>query len=228
MEYFSNRIEKYLLILQNSISVPPGISVLNPYINTETMSYCNSFYSKYYNDNNKRLFLFGINPGRLGAGLTGIGFTDPFHLSDKCRIENILSKKKELSSTFIYELIEAYGGVDLFFSKFFITSICPLGFVKNKKNINYYDDKELIRSTEPFIVKAMENQIALGAIQSACICFGEGKNYKYFSSLNEKYKWFDKIYPLPHPRYILQYKRKSKLVYLDKYIKTLQKTEQHK
>ena len=193
----------------------------------DTMSYCSSFYSKYYNDKHKRFFVFGINPGRLGAGLTGIGFTDPFHLSNNCGIQNNLSKKKELSSTFIYEVIDAYGGVEMFFSKYFITSICPLGFIKNKKNINYYDDKGLLKTTEPFIVNAMKEQLGLGAIQSACICLGEGKNYKIFSGLNDKYQWFDKIYPLPHPRYILQYKRKDIHMYLDKYMRTLQKVEQH-
>ena len=147
MECFSFFFKKYLLTLQKSISVPTDISVLNPYINTDTINCCHSFYSNYYNDNNKRFFLFGINPGRLGAGLTGIGFTDPFHLSSICGIDNVLSKKKELSSSFIYEVIELYGGVELFLSKFFITSICPLGFVKNNKNINYYDDKELLKST---------------------------------------------------------------------------------
>ena len=73
----------------------------------------------------------------------------------------------------------------------------------------------------------MSLQIKLGAKRTASICFGEGKNYKYFSKLNEKYNWFDRIYPLPHPRYILQYKRKYKNMYLDKYIDTLHEIEQY-
>jgi hypothetical protein len=44
------------------------------------MKICSSFYQKYYADNKKRSLIIGINPGRFGAGVTGIPFTDPIRL----------------------------------------------------------------------------------------------------------------------------------------------------
>jgi hypothetical protein len=47
-------------------------------------------------------------------------------------------------------VINAYGGPAVFYKRFFIGSVCPLGFVKNGKNINYYDDKELQQTVTAF------------------------------------------------------------------------------
>ena len=66
----------------------------------------------------------GINPGRFGGGLTGISFTDPVALKKYCGIDNQLRNKEELSSKFVYEVINHFGGVNKFFSKVF--SFCSL------------------------------------------------------------------------------------------------------
>jgi hypothetical protein len=88
----------------------------------------------------------GINPGRFGAGVTGIPFTDTKRLEEKCwlTIEGLTTY--EPSSVFVYDVIEAYGGVEKFYSDYYISSVCPLGFVKfNEKgkeiNYNYYDSR---------------------------------------------------------------------------------------
>ncbi|MBK9960964.1 MAG: DUF4918 family protein [Saprospiraceae bacterium] len=39
--------------------------------------------------------------------------------------------------------------------------------------------------------------------------------------LNEKHHWFKEIQALPHPRFIMQYKRKYKLAYIQKYLDML-------
>ena len=39
---------------------------------------------------------------------------------------------------------------------------------------------------------------------------GKGTNYKFLKKLNEDHQFFDKVIPLPHPRWIMQYRRKSK------------------
>ena len=54
-----------------------------------------------------------------------------------------------------------------------------------------------------------------------CICLGEGANFKYFSALNAQYGFFDEILPLPHPRWIMQYRRKTKTVFVDRYLEVL-------
>ena len=71
-------------------SVPKSIQILDPYSNKESVRVTKLFYKKFFNDHNKRILLFGINPGRLGGGLTGIPFTDPYHLEKSCGISTKL------------------------------------------------------------------------------------------------------------------------------------------
>ncbi len=47
-----------------------------------------------------------------------------------CGIENDLAEKAELSSHFIYAVVEAYGGASAFYYDFFITAMSPLGFTR--------------------------------------------------------------------------------------------------
>ena len=108
----------------------------------------------------------GLAEGPAGpAGTTGISFTDPINLENACGIPNKLEKRFELSSQYIYEVIAAYGEPETFFKKFFLTSVCPLGFTKNGKNINYYDDKELLRGTIGFIIETIEKQIEIHIVK---------------------------------------------------------------
>ena len=78
--------------------LPDGIEVLNPFTNKKVLEFNDLFYNKYYNDQYDRTFLIGINPGRLGAGVTGIPFTDPIRLQEILGFNNELNKKSELSS----------------------------------------------------------------------------------------------------------------------------------
>jgi len=180
-----------------------------------------TFYTKYFSDQRKRIFLFGINPGRFGSGLTGISFTDPVALREKCGIENQLGNKKELSSEFIYRVIDAYGGAEKFYKDFFITAVCPLGFMKGDKNFNYYDDMKLMLAVTPFIQETFSQQIELGARKEALICIGSGQNRKFIELLNQQVGYFDKIISLEHPRFIMQYKRKKLDSYIDQYLSVL-------
>jgi hypothetical protein len=195
--------------------LPDDVDILNPYSHPETMAACEAFYTKFYNDHKNRRIIFGINPGRFGAGVTGIPFTDPVHLEKDCGIPNDFDKKPELSSQFIYLLIENMGGVIPFYRHYFIGAVSPLGFVKNGKNYNYYDDRLLERSLKPFIIKNMVMQVTLGIRTDKCFCLGNGKNFIYLQRLNDELKIFDEIIPLPHPRWVMQYRRKQLQSFLD-------------
>jgi hypothetical protein len=164
------------------------------------------------------LFLIGINPGRFGAGVTGIPFTDPVRLESICEIPNDLGKRQELSSVFVYEMIEEFGGVNAFYSKVFFTSVSPLGFVKDGVNLNYYDIPEVRDYLEPYMVSSLRQQIEMGAIGKVAFSMGKGKNFKYLQYLNQKYHLFDKVEPLPHPRWVMQYRLKKKTDFIDEYI----------
>lgn len=180
------------------------------------------FLNKYYNDNNPRRLLFGINPGRFGGGITGINFTAPRQLRDNCGIDHPLGRSSELSAEFIYEVIEQYGGPAKFYSDHFISAVSPLGFTKNGINMNYYDDKKLQKAITPFITENIKKQLGFGFKRDHCICIGGEKNFKFFRALNREYDFFEEITPLPHPRFILQYRRKQKNLYIEQYLAALQ------
>ena len=202
-------------------SLPHAVEILNPFKVAETYQLSKSFYQKYYSDNKPRLFLIGINPGRFGAGITGVPFTDPIRLEDKCGISNDLHKRQELSSIFVYDVIEAFGGADAFYSRVFFTSVSPLGFVKDGVNINYYDIPELRDFLEPYMVKSLRQQISMGAITRVAYSMGKGQNLKYLQYLNSKYNLFDDIQPLPHPRWVMQYRLKRKAEFIDEYVEKI-------
>ncbi len=204
--------------------LPPGIRIMNPFKEFDgTMQIADTFYHKYYNDHAPRHIILGINPSRLGAGLTGIPFTDPKRLVKECGIQYTGRVTHEPSSVFMYEMIHAYGGVERFYQHFYINSPCPLGFTSigingNEKNYNYYDSKELITAVKGFMIESIRKLLALGIHTDTCFCLGTGKNEKFLNKLNAEHAFFKKIVPLEHPRFIMQYKNASKQHYIDKYI----------
>lgn len=218
-------IAEKILSFNNSLSIkanlPDDVDVLFPFNSELVKNATAKFYNKYYNDEKERIVLLGINPGRFGAGVTGIPFTDPIRLEQECGIDNEFAKKPELSAEFIYKIIGEFGGPKKFYSKYLISSLCPLGFTRNGKNLNYYDDKKLEKSLDGFIVDTLEQQINFGLNTKICFCLGEGKNYKYFTKLNQEHNFFEEIIPLAHPRYIMQYKRKKLDGYILAYIEKL-------
>jgi hypothetical protein len=156
--------------------------------------------------------------------MTGVSFTDPIKLETICGIPNTFAKKAELSADFIYTMISAYGGPDKFYKNFFISAVSPLGFTKDGKNINYYDDAKLQTAIVPFVISSINQLIKIGANQNVCYCIGEGKNHQFLTKLNEEHKWFREIVPLAHPRFIMQYKRKHIDAYVKDYLKKLNRT----
>jgi uracil DNA glycosylase superfamily protein len=210
----SDAILRFLREIHPNFQLPDGIFCMVPQSNAETWQLMQTFYHKYYGDWQSRILIFGINPGRYGGGLTGIPFTDPIRLERVCGIQNPFRKIPELSSEFIYKVIERFGGPDDFYGRFFFSSLSPVGFTKDGKNLNYYDDKKLLHTIGPFIENSIEKQKFMLSVTDRCFCLGEGENFRYFSALNTKKKYFSQIQPLPHPRWIMQYRRKK----LDEYI----------
>jgi Domain of unknown function (DUF4918) len=208
--------------------LPEHIGIMNPYRESEDIrTLCGLFYLKYYGDSNQRKLILGINPGRLGAGATGIPFTDTKRLNDDCGIRYSNFITHEPSSVFIYEMIRAFGGPEAFYSRFYINSVCPLGFIKvdgNKTvNYNYYDSRELEIVMKDFIIQNIKKQIDLSGSDQVCYCLGTGKNFNFLKKLNDEYRFFGEIIPLEHPRYIMQYKNKYKEQYIDDYLQKLNK-----
>ena len=225
MTTFGNRAFDFLNSLQPNFSIPDKIDCLLPFESDEVKIVNQVFYEKYFNDNNSRIAILGINPGRFGAGITGVNFTDPIKLESNLGIKNTFIKRNELSSDFVYHVINNFGGPEIFYSKFYISSVCPIGFTSNGKNLNYYDDKTLKKNISEFIIHCLAKQIEIGLKTTKVICLGEGLNFNFLSELNKEYKFFEEIIPLPHPRFIMQYRRKQINDYLEIYLNTLSNQE---
>jgi len=214
---FSIQAIKYFENLKTPKSLNAGIDIINPYKSKDVKNVVKEFYNKFYNDYDKRIFIWGINPGRFGGGLTGISFTDPVALRESCGIENSLGNRKELSSKFIYNVIERFGGNKRFFSKVYLTALYPFAIIKDGKNYNYYDEKFLAEKLKPEIIKTIREQIKFGARKDFTIILGK-KNADYLKTINDKEHFFDEVRALEHPRYIMQYKLKKLKYFTDKYI----------
>jgi hypothetical protein len=217
---FGRRAENFYLNLKKPVNIPDKIEIINPYEDSKVKKTAKKFYDKFFNDNQKRVFIFGINPGRFGGGITGINFTDPVALSSYCGIDNDFGNRRELSSQFVYEIINAFGGVEKFYNKFFVSAIYPLAILNNGKNFNFYDDKKIYMHLKPSILRYMKIQIEFGAKEELVISLGK-KNYTYLKELNSETKYFKRIEFLEHPRFIMQYKRKQLEYYIRKYLALL-------
>lgn len=217
---FGEKVINFYKKLQAPENLPEGVDTLFPFESEVVNLIVEKFNQKYFNDYNPRTFLIGINPGRLGSGVTGIPFTDPIRLEEILGIENNLDKKQELSSNFIYQMIEHLGGADHFYSNFYFTSVSPVGFTKEGKNLNYYDIKDLQDNLEDYMVSTLKEQIQFGA-KPIAYSLGKGKNIAYLKELNKKYKLFEKVEALPHPRWVMQYRLKKLPQILDQFKTTL-------
>jgi hypothetical protein len=223
MKTWAQHLFEFYSSLQPHQNLPNNVQWLYPQRSEEVMHVVQQFLQKYFNDSRKRKLFLGINPGRFGAGVTGVNFTAPKQLTEECGIDHPFKKQSELSAEFIYTMINEYGGPEKFYQQFFIGSVCPLGFVKGGKNINYYDDKQLQEAVTPFIIESIEKQLRFPVDRSRCLCIGGEKNFKYLSGLNVKHKWFSEIIPLPHPRFIMQYRRKQIEPFVKMYLDAIKK-----
>ncbi len=223
----ADNILQYYQELDFTGELPEGIEIMNPFReDPQIMRIALAFYRRFYSDHSNRKLILGINPGRLGAGATGIPFTDPKRLIKFLGIPFEGPQLHEPSSVFIYEVIQAYGGVEAFYRDCYINSMVPLGFVNTESsgkrvNYNYYDNPELLKAVKSFVIWNIKKQKELLGGTRRCICLGAGKNLQQLRKLNQEHQLFDEILSLEHPRYIMQYQQKRKQVYIEKYLQVL-------
>jgi len=210
------------------LGIPEGVGVLDPFNGPkakEVRRIVTLFHRKYYNDDRQRVLMLGINPGRLGAGSTGLPFTDTKRCEGDLHIPVNGLHTHEPSSDFFYRMIRAAGGPEAFYSKVYVHAVCPLGFVKHGPkgpiNLNYYDDKALEEAVTPFVENWLRTLVACGMRTDAVFCIGTGKNAAYFTKLNDRLGLFKRIVPLEHPRFVMQYKAKQLDAYIQKYVSAL-------
>lgn len=211
-------------------ALPKGVGVLDPLQGehaAEVHRIVATFHQRFYADDRPRPVMLGINPGRLGAGSTGLCFTDTKRCESDLGIAVNGFRTHEPSSQFFYRMIAALGGPERFYHQVLVQAVCPLGFVKAGPtgapvNLNYYDDPALQRAITPFVVKWLRDLLATGLRTDVCICIGTGKNLAYLEALNNQHRFFDRIVALEHPRFIMQYRAKRVEEYVEKYVGVLE------
>lgn len=216
-------------LTQKTFSLPQNFKIINPFIGEQKekiLKISTTFYRKYYNDNNKRKLILGSSPARRGSAIIGIPFEEANHLQKETGIliDNFYINKS--SSNFLFDVMEQYGGIKKFYSNFYMNFVCPLGIVKineigKETNFNYYENKELQESLYTFIVDSIRDIINFGIDTSVCYCIGSGENFKFLTEINNKYNFFEKIIPLEHPRFIMQYNKNRKNEFMKKYLDAL-------
>jgi hypothetical protein len=211
-----NLFYDFLTGLNSNFNLPDKIDFINPYTSAGVKTVLKEFCDKYYSSKRKRVLVLGINVGRFGGGITGIPFTDPVALFEVCDIPNSFDKRTELSSRFIYEMINNFGGVKKFYDKFLLSAVCPLGFIKEEKNYNYYDSVGLSLAVNDLIKNSLQCHSEFNVQSDVVVSFGK-KNADHLKRFNEEMKLFKKIIVLEHPRYIMQYKLSKKSDYIQSF-----------
>ncbi len=204
----SDRLLKHVLSFSlKELDLPEGVGVLDPFNGPnaeEVRRIVKVFHRKYYSDNKPRALMLGINPGRLGAGSTGLSFTDTKRCESDLGIPVHGLRTHEPSSDFFYRMIRGAGGPDAFYEKVYVHAICPLGFVKpgpsgREINLNYYDDRALEQAVTPFVTHWLRTLVNCGMRTDVAFCIGTGKNAAYFEKLNASLGLFDRIIALESP-----------------------------
>ena len=201
---------------------PEGITSYNPYIDQNAWRCVSEFFRKFFDDNHARYVLFGINPFKWGAGLTGVPFTDARRLKEKCGIEFNDPASQENAAGFIYEVIDRIGGPEVFYKQFYFNWLCPLGLldskVKGHKGYSYYERANLYHGVKELIANNIAHLLDLGTNRENCIVIGRGKNEQYLRKINDERGFFKNIIPLEHPGYITRYHAGERDRYLKQYV----------
>ena len=222
MSQLSDHLSRFLAGFPPPGMLPLGVEAQNPFREPAVQALAQRFANKFYADHQPRVALLGINPGRLGMGRTGVAFTDPVALRDLCGIANDLPRgRPELSTQFVYRVVEALGGPAEFYRHFFLSSIYPLVLLNKGLNYNYYDSPAVIKALWPDLQKSLRQQVAdFGLRRDVAVSLGR-RNGEFLTKLNKELQLFDKIVVLDHPRYLMQYRRRDLDAHVAKYVEIL-------
>lgn len=218
---FGERFARFVTTLKLDVELPEGFEVLDPYRDEEVRRVVREFCGRYYAGHHPRIGVWGINPGRFGAGVTGLSFTDPVSLRDQLGMATSIEGRRELSAEFIGMVIDAYGGPQRWYHDVFLSALSPLGFVRDGVNINFYDDRALERNIVPFVLDGQRAMIEAGVSKSGCVILGSGKLKSFVERYVQPMIGYDEVHYLDHPRFIMQYRRKQVTSYVERYVTTI-------
>lgn len=222
---FADRLTRFLTEFPLPPPLPENVQAYSPYHEPTPRALFTEFARRYYQGEQPRVALLGINPGRLGNGRTGVAFTDPVALA-AWGIENDLPRRREPSSEFVQAVVQAMGGPQKFYQHFFLGSLYPLVLLREGLNYNFYDSPAVTAALWPSIQEAVRRQTTeVGLARHAAICLGR-RNGQYFTRLNQELQLFDQLHILDHPRFLMQYKRRALAENVARYVEVLESVKQ--
>lgn len=182
------------------------------------MNCMETFWNKFYGPHVPKVVICGINPGRFGAGLTGIPFLDYRSLSEIGF--NMDKKDSEQSSEFFFEVFKKIG-TERFFKSFYVTNFSSVGYSKNGRNINYYDLPDKAKKT----VYANFSTEMKSVNPTHIISLGVSVQYSVRELVKSEAiaKDVDHSLRLAHPSWVMTYRRKNKDMWVDKYVNELER-----
>lgn len=176
------------------------------------------FHERYIKNSKPKIVLCGINPGRFGAGLTGIPFIDFNSLGKMLPfVESITSEK---SAGFFFSVIQEFGIVE-FYKNFHVTNLSWYGFCKCNKgsNVNYYD---LRTDIQRYLIDIFVREIEY--INPEVIIPLSTQVYHELRALKESGEIKAEIGPrLNHPSWITTYRSRELSHWRNQYISVLKK-----
>ena len=222
MSTLASRLPRFLAEFPSPLALQPGIEAQNPFGEPAVQALAQRFADKFFADTRPRVALLGINPGRLGMGRTGVAFTDPVALGEICGITNELPRgRPELSTQFVYRVVEALGGPTEFYQHFFLSSIYPLVLLNQGLNYNYYDSPALLKALWPDLQRSLQQQVQqLHLRRDVAVSLGK-RNGEFLKKLNNELGLFEQIVVLDHPRYLIQYRRRELEAQVARYVAVL-------
>ncbi|MFD7537520.1 uracil-DNA glycosylase family protein [Streptomyces sp. NPDC059819] len=213
-------------LARTTLQLPPGYRALNPFSGPQkerVLEMTTAFYRKYFDDDRPRRLVLGSSPARRGTAVTGVPFEDAQFLSSETGVDVGGYAVSRPSAGFLDDVISRYGGRGRFYSDFVMSFVCPLGLVRTnpegrESNCNFYESKKILGLLRGFLVESLERQIAFGIDTSVCFCIGSSGNFDFLSEVNEGQRFFKKVVPLEHPRFITQYNGARKEEFMEKYL----------
>ena len=210
-EFHETFKEKYSEILRSM-----NIQILSNFIDNKNNIV--EFHKKYVEPNSPKIVICGINPGRNGAGLTGIPFIDFASLSQM--LPCIKKNDWEQSANFFFSIIQEFG-IETFYRNFHVTNISWFGFsrIDKSKNVNYY---EIPTEIQKYLINKFVEEMAF-INPDYIIPLAEHVSWE-LDSLKKQDKIKAKIGTrLNHPAWVMAHRRKDLNTWRKKYVDTLSK-----
>lgn len=199
--------------------LPADLELVNPYEHAERSEAIEAFYAKFFDDNNVRVHILGINPSRMNQTATGVNYTDGFALEEYCGIHNNFSKNRELTSNFFYKVVQAMGGASDFFARVFPWAMMPVTVTKKSNYANYYGN-DVVEDLKDLVEENVRWTSKLPSTGKLVI-LGSGENHKFFEEMQGSPFGYNEVRVVPHPRWVMQYNSSKLDHYIDQYVDAL-------